>query len=210
MKKLLLSFLLCFIVHWSKAQIAAYKSSVQFHVEALYVKADQRLKSPIPKYSLVYTKRLLTSRWIAEAGISYTSRYAKMQFAPFPYFFPGDRSQLVTLDLTAMYNLLKSDRHALRFGAGPSLWYIRNSLVSNLSGITDGSGQQLTDVSFTRTHNRSFDLAIALRGSYEYSLSHRLMMGIRASAGGNVLKGNPFSSLVGGQSTVGLSAGYRF
>lgn len=210
MKKLLLSFIACFIVHWSSAQTPTYKSSVQFHVEALYVKADQRPRSPVPKYSLVYTNRLSTSRWITEVGVSYTSRYVRGQFTPFQYFFPGDRSQLVTLDLTAMYNLLTSDRHALRLGAGPSLWYTRNSLVANLSGVTDASGQQLTDVTFTRTHNHSFDLAIALRGSYEYSLSHRLMMGVRASVGGNVLNGNAFSSLVGGLSTVGLSAGYRF
>lgn len=210
MKKSFLTFLLCFIVYWTSAQTTTYKNSVQFHLEALYVKADQQPQSPVPKYSLIYTSRLAQSRWITEAGVSYTNRYVREQFTPYQFFFPGDRSQLVTLDLTAMYNLLKSDRHALRLGAGPSLWYTRNGLISNVSGTTTAGGQQLTDVSFTRNYSHNFNLAIALRGSYEYSLTTRMVVGMRASIGGNVLNDHGSSTLLGSLSTVGLSAGYRF
>jgi hypothetical protein len=209
-KKLLFSLLFCFIVHWSSAQTPIRKNSIQLHIEALYPKADQRPQSPVPKYSLIYTRRLAESRWVTEAGASYTSRYVREQFTPYQFFFPGDRSQLVTLDLSIMYNLLNSDRHALRIGTGPSLWYTRNSVIANLSGTTSIGGQQLPDVSFTRNYSHDFNLAFTVRGSYEYSLTPRMIVGLRASLGGNVLKGNSSSTLVGSLSTVGLSTGYRF
>ena len=209
-KSLFSSFLFCFVSYLSTAQSHSYKNSVQLHVEALYVKADQRPQSPVPKYSLIYTKRLAESRWSTETGVSYTNRYVREQFTPYQFFFPGDRSQLVTLDLTAMYNLLRSDRHAFRLGAGPSLWYTRSGLVANLSGTTIAGGQQPTDVSFTRNYSHDFNLAFTLRSSYEYSLTSRMVLGVRASIGGNVLNGNGNSTLVGGLSTVGLSTGYCF
>jgi len=201
-KSLFSSFLFCFVSYLSTAQSHSYKNSVQLHVEALYVKADQRPQSPVPKYSLIYTKRLAESRWSTETGVSYTNRYVREQFTPYQFFFLGDRSQLVTLDLTLMYNLLRSNR--------PSLWYTRNGLVANLSGTTIAGGQQPTDVSFTRNYSHDFNLAFTLRSSYEYSLTSRIVLGVRASIGGNVLNGNGNSTLVGGLSTVGLSAGYRF
>ncbi len=210
MKNTFLSFLLCCVACCSNAQTPTYKNSVQFHIEALYKKGDQRPQSPVLKYSLIYTRRLAESRWIVEVGATYASRYVQQQFTPYQYFFPGDRSQLVTLDLSGMYNLLKSNRHDLRLGAGPSLWYTRNSLIGNLSGTTTADWQELLDVTFTRNYSHDLNLALILRGSYEYSLTSQLFVGLRASIGGNILNGNSSSSLVGGLSTVGLSAGCRF
>jgi hypothetical protein len=210
MKNVLFSFLFCSVAYLSSAQTTTYKNSVQFHVETLYKKGDQRPQSPVLKYSLIYNRRLAESKWIVEAGATYANRYVREQFTPYQYFFLGDRSQLITLDLSGMYNLLKSNRHALRVGAGPSLWYTRNSFISNLTGTTTTDMQQLTDVSFSRDYNHNFTLAFVLRGSYEYSLTPRMIVGLRASTGGNILNGNRLSKLGGSLHTVGLSAGYRF
>ncbi|MFD2937138.1 hypothetical protein [Spirosoma flavum] len=184
---------------------------MQFHLEALYVKGDQRPQSPVLKYSLIYARNLADSRWLVEGGVSYTNRYVREQFTPFQSFFSGDRSQLVAADLTFMYNLLRSNRHAFRIGAGLSLWYTRDGVVENLMGTTTVGGQQLADISFTRNYSHTYNLALALRSSYEYSLTSRVVVGVRASTGGNMLPSNLLTSnLVGTLSTVGLSAGYRF
>jgi hypothetical protein len=210
MKRMLPCFLFCLIAYLSNAQTPNHKNLVQLHVETLYVKADQRPQSPVTKYSLVYARKLAVSRWIAEGGVSYTSRYVREQLTPFQFFPLGDRSQLVTLDLTFMYNLLRSNRHTFRLGAGPSLWYTRNGTLENLSATTTVGGQRLEDISFTRNYSHTFNLGVALRSSYEYSLTSRVVLGVRASTGGNLLRGDGFSTLVGSLSTMGLSAGYRF
>lgn len=87
MKNTVLSFLLCFIAYCNNAQTLTYKNSVQLHVEALYKKGDQRPQSSVPKYSLIYTRRLAESKWAVEAGATYTSRYVREQFTPYQFFF---------------------------------------------------------------------------------------------------------------------------
>jgi hypothetical protein len=210
MKKLLPVLLFCFISYLNNAQTPVYRNSVQFHAEALFMKGDNQPQSPVLKNSLIYARKLGQSRWVAEGGISYTNRYVREQFTPFQSFFPGDRSQLITADLTFLYTVLSRNRHALRLGAGPSLWYTRNGRIDDLTGWTNAGGQQLEVITYTRSYSHSFNVALALRASYEYALTPRIIVGVRTSTGGNVLKGDGFSTLVGTLSTVGFSAGYCF
>ncbi len=209
MKHLLFALLSCFVVHSVKAQSSTYQNSVQVQLEALYVKADQRPQSPVPKYSLLYA-RDLNHRWRAEAGASYTNRYLREQFSPYQSFFPGQRTQLASFDLTVLYNLLHSNRHALRLGLGPSLWYTRNGAVTDLTGVVAVGGQQLELISYTRASSHSFNLALSLRGNYEYSITSRFVIGARASVGGNILGGDAYSILGGSLMTGGALVGYRF
>ncbi len=210
MKKLLLACLIYATPWLADAQTPAYKNSVRMTIGATYVKGDQQSQSPVPQYGVIYSRQLGTSPWLVETGLSYTNRYVREQFTPFQFYFPGDRSQLVTADLNFMVNLLRSTRHTLRIGAGPSFWYVRNGIVNNLSGTTSVGSQQLESVSYTRSYSHNVNLAVNLRSDYEYALSTRVILGLRISTGGNVLQADGHSTLTGTLSTIGVSTGYRF
>jgi hypothetical protein len=209
MKKIILTVLLCFCQGLLNAQIPAYKNSVRVALSTTYVKGDNRRQSPVLNYALIYSHQLGNSRWLAETGFSYSSRYVQEQITPFQFLFPGDRSQLVTADFTFLYNLLKSNRHALRIGAGPSFWYAQNGLLENIGGIVGPNGQVM-DIVFIRKYSHDINLAVNGRADYSYAFTPRIILGVRVATGGNVFQPDARGTLFGSLSTVGLSAGYRF
>lgn len=210
MKKIPFIFLFCFCATLVKAQTPSYKNSVRVALGATYLKGDNQKQSPVLNYALIYSRHLGNSRWLAEGGFGYTNRYVREQVSSFQFLFPGDRSQLVTADLTFLYNLLKSNRHALRIGAGPSFWYVRNGFVETISVVIGSGGQPFENVSFTRNYSHDVNLAVNLRADYEYALTPKIILGVRAATGGNVLKPDARGTLLGTLSTIGFSTGYRF
>jgi len=186
-----------------------YSRSLQVAVEALYVNADYQGQSPVIRYSALYTKLLPNTRWVVENGLSFTDRYTKDRFYTSNVFWIDNRSQLVTADLTFLFNLLTSKHHAIYIGAGPSLWFLRNGTTHDVTGIANSSGV-IESVSYRRAYTSDFDIGVNLRAKYEYSLTSRLVAGVRLGLGGNLLKGTGEGTLYGSLSTVGVSVGYRF
>ena len=187
----------------------SYPRSLQIAIEALSVNADFQDKSPVIRYSALYTQPLSNTRWVVESGLSFTDRYTKDRFYTSNVFWVDNSSQLVTVDLTFLFNLLASKRHTIYVGAGPSLWLLRNGNTYDVTGVANQSGV-IESVSYRRAYTTDFNIGVNLRAKYEYSVTSRIVAGIRFGLGGNLLKGTGEGTLYGSLLTVGASAGYRF
>lgn len=199
--------------HLAKGQLFVYRNSVRLALETVVTNNHGYRQPPIPRYSVLYSKQLAQSRWMAEAGLSYMSLYKDERIDPYNYYFLSDRSQRVSADLVLLFNVLKSNRHAIRFGAGPSFWYQRNGYVRNLGVYLTRGGQQVDYVTFDRANRNEFDLGLNLRSDYEYAVSSHFIVGFRLGTAGKVVqigtKDNE-SYLIGTLATIGASVGYRF
>lgn len=193
-----------------RAQLTdSYPRSLQISVEALSVNADYQDRSPVIRYSALYNKSMLNTRWVVESGLSFTNRSTKDRFYTSNVFWVDNSSQLVTADLTLLVNLLPRKRHAIYIGAGPSLWFLRNGNTYDVTGVANQSGV-IESVSYRRVYTTDFNIGINLRAKYEYSVTSRMVAGIRFGLGGNLFRGTGEGTLYGSLSTVGVSAGYRF
>ena len=209
MKRLLIAGLLGLSPLFVKAQAVVFRNSVKIAVEAVRVPGDDRL-TPTLTYSVGYTRQLAASRWMLEGGLGYINYYKREEFSPFNYYFNGGRSQRVFANFNLKFNLLTSNRHAFRLGAGPSIWYQRNGLVKNLSGEATPDFQNVTNVSFTRGYSHTTNPGLNLLGEYEVAITPEFSLGARAGFVTNLLPPNRLEPLLGTLATAGLSAGYHF
>lgn len=213
MKTIFLVILAFIAPQLAKGQPLIPGNSVRLALETVITNNHANPQSPMLRYSALYTKQLAQSRWLAEAGVSYMSVYEDERVDPFNYHFLGDRSQRISADLAILFNVLKSNRHTVRIGAGPSFWYQRNGYVRNLATYMTVGGQQIDYITFDRVNQNQFDVGLNLRSEYDYAVSPHFIMGIRLGTSGTAIHlGSPStqSSLIGTLITVGLSAGYRF
>ncbi|GAB3898349.1 hypothetical protein GCM10028825_47450 [Spirosoma agri] len=192
-----------------QAQAVTFQHSVKVAVEAVH-SIDNDRQTPTLKYSVGYTRQLTSGRWMLEGSLGYINYFEREELSAFYYTFKGGRSQRFVADFLLHVNLLKSRRHALRLGAGPSVWYQRNSLVNDLSIELAPGYQDITSVSFTRGYLHTANLGLNLRGEYEVAITPRINVGARAGLVSNLLPANGREPLLGTLATVGLSAGYRF
>ncbi|QHV97218.1 hypothetical protein [Spirosoma endbachense] len=200
---------LLFLFSWPlRAQQQLPKSAISIAVEANHVGSSEPGQSTTFKYSLIRTQEVKSSRWNYEVSLGYIDHYLRENFLPFDYFYKGTRSQRMAGDLSFLFNLVKTEKHAFQVGAGPSIWYQRNGIISDLTGISNG--QQIEKVTFTRTYQGEFNAGINLKTNYYYSITPKLIAGIRVGVSTNFLTPDVRTSLLGTLSSAGISIGYRF
>jgi hypothetical protein len=201
-------FILFFTSYLAQAQPPS-KNLVRFSVDEVDVMGEADGLSPW-RYSLRYGRQLGQSRWTIEPGLTYTSRSRTHQLAiPYPVAFTGDQTQLATLDVDFFYNLLRSNRHTLQLGAGPSLWYIRDSPISNLSYEISRDGT-IQRISFERDTRNNIRPGVNLRAAYDYNVTPAVVVGFRTGISANLMSMPAFSTLGVSLFTLGLNLGYRF
>ncbi|MCK8493902.1 hypothetical protein M0L20_18690 [Spirosoma sp. RP8] len=208
MKKSILSFLLFTICNVSFAQYQMPSKSFRVAIEANHVGGNASGQAKAVKYSYIYSEQIKLSRWDYEISVGYINYYRKEKFSPFDYYYKGNHSQRVVGDASILYSILKKERHAFRIGLGPSVWYQRNGDVTNLSATTNG--QQIENLTFNREYSSEFNVGANLKTDYEYLITPKLIVGLRAGVTTNFLTPDARASLLGTLSSVGVSVGYRF
>lgn len=208
------SFLLCCILlilsNWVCAQFTkSYNKSIHISTEALWVKGDHQEQSPAIRYSVLYSQPLANTRWTMEAGLSFTSRYTRDRFYTSTVFWENQRTQLATVDVSFLFNVINQKRHTVAFGAGPSLWFLRNGNTYDVAGQANQNGD-IETISYRWVYTSAFNVGLNLRTTYTYALTDRLQVGARLGVGGNLFRSSSEGTLYGTLSTIGLSAGYRF
>jgi hypothetical protein len=182
------------------------KHSLRFAVDELNVRSEADGLFPW-RYSLRYGRQLGQSRWVIEPGLTYTS-FARMERLN-SLSFTGDQTQLITLDIDFFYNLLRSNRHALQLGAGPSLWYTRDRPISSLSYEANRDGI-IQRINIDRDTRNSIRPGMNLRVAYDYTVTPSVIVGFRTGISANLMSVPEFSTLGASQFTLGLNVGYRF
>lgn len=214
MNKIFLLALCSLYFGTSRAQTQVYQNSIRFSIEdnvspAENASANGRQQTPAVKYAAIYTHQLTNNRCVLEGSLGYTNYVKTEQFTPFDYYFKGDRSQRVSVDVAVLYNFLKQSRHALRFGGGLSGWYQRDGLINNLAGSLAADLQHLESISYTRIYQHSANLGFNVRGDYEFAVTQRIIIGARIGLIAGLLPSKAQGPLLSSLITGGLSLGYR-
>lgn len=114
--------LLCFTS--THAQTTSYLNSV--NVSAYYVSLGS-VPNPGIGYDIGYARHFASNRFAVGGTLGYISAPGE-DFTFREWRTEGQKSERITVDLTLSYNFLRGDRHALRLGAGPSVWSRKDDL----------------------------------------------------------------------------------
>ncbi|GAB3993580.1 hypothetical protein GCM10028807_29180 [Spirosoma daeguense] len=204
MKNAILILLFCIVSENTVAQLQKPVESVRIAIEA---SSSNVMQSNAIRYSLIKSRQIKLSRWDSEVSLGYINYYRREQFSPYNYYYKGNRSQRIGVDLTFLYNLISTNRNTLRIGAGPGIWHQRNGRVTDLSAIVNG--QQIEKITFSRHYSGEFNFGLNLKADYEYRITDKLVLGVRTGVATNFLTPDASASLLGTLFSLGFSAGYR-
>ena len=152
------------------------------------------------RYGLRLARHFGNDRIVVAGSLGYLEA-SEFRIAPNDAPLGNDYRKRLTADLTFFFDFLRSDRHALRIGGGPSGWYRRDNLLMGYSTVVrpDGTAAAAT---IQREDIRAINIGYHLTGEYEYLVSPRVLLSGRVSWA-DLSKG-------GISSIVGLGVGYRF
>lgn len=115
------------------------------------------------------------------------------------------RSERFTADLTVAYNFLKSPRHALRLGVGPSAWLRKDDILRGFTFVKEEIDSPKIDrVDFAREDVQEVNFGGHLMGEYEFSVTQSLVLGVR----GDLVQFNRNKTAL--NRMAGFKVGYRF
>ena len=107
--------------------------------------------------------------------------------------------------MTASYNLLKSTRHALRLGVGPSVWLRKDDMLQGMNLIKESIGSaKVIEVDFLREDVQEVNFGGHVMGEYEYALTPSLALGVSGGLAQFSRKTTGFNPM------AGIRLGYRF
>lgn len=181
----------------AEAQVATYKNSVRLGIDYMSLDAPDDLGF---RYLARYARHLANDRLVIEGSLGYLSVENRRQVIN-NFFFEGRPRQRVTADLTLSFDLLNSPNHALRLGAGPSIWYRKDDRLRGAQTIRDQSGN-IINVDITNERVDEANFGYHLMGEYEYAIAPQITLSGRVG----------FASLnkAGISSIAGVNVGYRF
>lgn len=151
------------------------------------------------RYLVGYTRHWRNDRLILHNTIGYGSAPNQRHIGNNIYV-NGQRRQRITGDVTLAFDFIGNPRHALRVGAGPSLWYRKDQKLrySNFTMSPDGTVSTVeTQWNTAEEVNYGFNVLV----EYEVALTHQWL-----------LRGNiKFASLknAGPSTLYGGGIGYR-
>ena len=117
----------------------------------------------------------------------------------------GRKSERFTADFRVSYNFLRSSRHALRLGAGPSVWSRKDDMLLGMNVVVESLGSpNVIQVEYLREDVQEINFGGSLLGEYEYALTPSLALGVRGGFAQFNRKKTGFNPM------GGISLGYRF
>ncbi len=154
-------------------------------------------------YGIAYRRNLIGSRFAVGARLGRASAPGVNDSVSGKFFSYGKRSQRTTIDLTVSYDFLKSERHALRLGVGPSIWSRKDDRPLGIHLFFEGlEAPKLVDVEFLRRDEIEENFGYHLTGEYSYSFTPRILA--KANVGFAQFKATGFNPM------AGIGIGYRF
>ncbi|SFQ79088.1 hypothetical protein SAMN04515668_4399 [Hymenobacter arizonensis] len=151
---------------------------------------------------LNYSRHFRHDRLVVGANLGYLSVSNKRYLANTNHYYVyGKRRERVSADVTLAFDLLKQARHALRLGAGPSLWYRQDELLDGGRYTVNVASGEVTDVQLKWRQEKALNYGFNVLVEYEYALTDQLLVSGKVK----------FADLnKAGQSAIyGVGIGYR-
>lgn len=120
--------LICSLAITSAHAQTPFRYSIGVGVERMSLDSPDGLGT---RYLLGVGRHLVHDRLLVLANAGYGWANYQAYLGVNDFYLQGKSRQRFTLDATAAFDLVKHPRHALRVGAGPSLWYRREELLDN-------------------------------------------------------------------------------
>ncbi|WP_420150810.1 hypothetical protein [Spirosoma sp.] len=198
MNKLCLTASLClFIGSFATAQVINYNNSIRIGIDYISLDAPDDLGI---RYGLRYARHFANDRIVVAGSLGYLSIKNRRQVAN-NFYFEGRPRQRITADLTALYDILRSTRHAFRLGGGLSVWYRSDEILREARSVPGQNGQP-AGIEIVSEKANETNVGFHLVAEYEY------LIGSRTSLGAQVGMAN--LDKAGISSFAGINVGYRF
>ena len=198
MNKFCLTAGLCLLLHaFTVAQVANYKNSIRIGVDYMSLDAPDDLGF---RYGIRYARHFANDRIVLEGSLGYLNVETQRLVANY-FYFTGRPRQRVTGDVTISFDFLRSDRHALRVGGGPSVWYRRDDDWREARSITDQNGQ-VTNILLRSEQTEETNIGYHVIAEYEYAITSRITLAGRFGVAN--------LNIAGISSFAGVNVGYRF
>lgn len=181
----------------ANAQVAPYKNTVGVGVAYMSLDGPDDLGL---QYVARYTRHIANDRIVLAGSLGYLFVKNRRLIINNVYDEGRPRERL-TADFTVSFDFLRNNRHALRLGAGPSIWYRKDDFLQSAQFTVQQNGT-ITDVTTVRNRIDETNFGYHIRGEYEYALAPRTTLG--GSVGFANLNRAGFSSI------AGLTIGHRF
>lgn len=168
---LLFCLLLCFKTY---AQTPAYRHSLGVGFERVGLDAPDAIGN---RSLLNYSRHFRNDRLIVGANLGYLNVLNK-RFLPNTndYYVYGKRRERISADVTLAFDFLKHPRHALRLGAGPSLWYRQDQLIDDARYTVNLTTGEVTNVQVKWRQEKEFNFGFNVLIEYEYALTDQLLI----------------------------------
>lgn len=157
----------------AQGQPAAYRHAFGVGFERVGLDAPDAVGN---RYLLRYARHLRHDRIVVAANLGYMSVRNRVYLpGAADYYVEGKRRQRVTTDLTAAFDFIRHPRHALRLGAGPSLWYRQEELSDGIhyTSYADGS---VSNVRAAWRSEKAFNVGLNVLLEYEYAFTDHLLL----------------------------------
>lgn len=188
-------YLMCF--PFANAQVSPYKNTVGIGVDYMSLDGPDDLGL---RYVAQYARHIANDRIVLAGSLGYISVKNRRLIINNVYDEGRPRERL-TADFTVSFDFLRSNRHALRLGAGPSIWYRKDDFLQSAQFTVQQNGT-ITDVTTVRNRIDETNFGYHIRGEYEYAFAPRTTLA--GSVGMANLNRAGFSSI------AGLTLGHRF
>lgn len=178
------------------AQKPDYRNTFRFGVDYMSLDAPDAMG-----YRVLgrYARHFADDRLVLEGSLGYL-KIPNWQHMINGYYVEGRPRMRATSDVTLFYDFLRSPRHALRVGLGPSAWYRQDDSVKgfNYERLSDGT-LELTNLERKRVNEVNFGYNMA--AEFEVAIAYRYTVALRF---GLANLDHKISSM------LGLNVGYRF
>ncbi|WP_461130082.1 hypothetical protein [Spirosoma aerophilum] len=173
MKKFLLSCLFISCSLLGSAQMKISKNSIRLAAD--YTTIGVTDQQATVRYSLIYARHLSNDRLTLESSLGYAFHYLPATSSHQEAHFSR-----TTADFSLLYTILKSSRHGIRLGAGPSLWYRQESVALSTDTPVLPTGDVIK-FSLTNPYQDGLKAGLNVVSEYSYSLSSCFTLGGRVS-----------------------------
>jgi hypothetical protein len=187
------------------------KNTVSGSIGTVIMDRSGSMPRQTSRYSIGYSRRVGVKRLRLDSELSYMSRSKTAYFSLADLTYQDEYVQRVSIDLVPSFLLLHRSRHLLVLGAGASLYFERNGITTDVTiAPNTGPGQRPSDMEIGRRFESYVNAALIIQGGYEFAATPHLVIGLKASMIGNLLKPNYIGLFAGRIHTISLKAGYSF
>ncbi|WP_092678974.1 hypothetical protein [Hymenobacter arizonensis] len=168
---LLFGLLLGFGAH---AQTPTHRHSLGIGFERVGLDAPDAIGN---RGLLNYSRHFRNDRLVVGANLGYLNVLNKRYLANTNHYYVyGKRRERISADVTLAFDFLKHARHALRLGAGPSLWYRQDELLDGGRYTVNVATGEVTDVQLKWRQEEALNYGFNVLVEYEYALTAQLLL----------------------------------